>query len=216
VPYLYKISHKDNSSKFQFAFDIYNKCLAIISFYLVTGAILYGKEVIYLFFSGKYHDSIIILQIISIGIPFIFTIGPAIITSLDRQPALSRIYAIGFFISIISNISLIYFFKSEGAAVSVVITYGFIFFATNFYLAVNKFVNVVGIIKTYSWQLIIFISCYCIKAFIMPEMHWIASLALVSIIFAVLNLIFVINKNDVRVLREIFGIKKFPMKIYKK
>ena len=208
VPYLYKTSHKDNSSKFQFAFNIYNKFFAIASFYLITGAILYGKEVIYLFFGSKYHDSIIILQIVSIGIPFVFTIGPVIITSLDRQPALSKIYAIGFFISIISNLSLIYFFKSEGAAASIVITYGFIFFATNFYLAANKFINLYGIIKTYIWLLIVFASCYCIKTFIMPEIYWIASLALISIIFIILNLIFVINKNDVRILREIFNIKK--------
>jgi len=86
TPYLYKVSYKDNSQKFQFAFDIYSKYLAVISFYFMTGALLYGKEVIYLFFGNKYHDSIIILQIASIGIPFIFTIAPTIITSFDKQP----------------------------------------------------------------------------------------------------------------------------------
>ena len=216
TPFLYKVSHKDSQSKFQFAFDFYNKYLTIIAFYFMTGAILYGNEVIYLFFSSKYHDSIIILQIVAIGIPFIFTIAPAIITSLDKQPVLSKIYIVGFFISIISNVSLIYFYKSEGAAAAAVITYGYVFIATNYYLAVNKFVNAYSIIKIYIWQVIIFLSCYWIKAFILPEMFWIASLSIISIIFVVLNLIFVINKNDARILREILNIKKFPVKIYKK
>ncbi|MCL2154842.1 MAG: oligosaccharide flippase family protein [Leptospirales bacterium] len=216
IPYLYKVSHKDNPAKFQFAFDIYNKFLAIISFYFMTGALLYGKEVIYLIFGSKYHDSIIILQIVSIGIPFIFTIAPAIITSLDKQPMLTKIYIVGFLISIISNISLIYFYKSEGAAASAVITYGYIFIATNYYLSTNKFVNVYGIIKIYCWQLIILFLCYCIKTFIIPEMFWIASLAIISIAFIILNLIFVINKDDVRIVREILNIDKFPVKIYKK
>ena len=216
IPYLYKVSHKNNLPKFQFAFDIYNKCLAIISFYFMTGAILYGQEVVYLIFGSKYHGSVIILQIVSIGIPFIFTIAPVLITSLDKQPALTKIYIVGFFISIIANISLIYFYKSEGAAAAAVITYGYIFIATNYYLAANKFVNVYSIIKIYSWQLLIFFSCYSIKTFIMPEMFWIASLTIISIIFALLNLIFVINKDDTRILREILNIKKFPLKMYKK
>ena len=216
TPYFYKVSYKDNQSKFQFAFDIFNKYLTILSFYFMAGAILYGQEVIYIFFGSKYHDSIIILQIVSLGIPFIFTIAPTIIISLDRQPVLSKIYIVGFFISIIANISLIYFYKSEGAAAAAVITFGYIFIATNYYLAANKFVNIYSIIKIYSWQLIIFFACYFIKSFIMPEMFWIASLAVISIIFVVLNLIFVINKEDARIIREILNIDKFPVQIYKK
>ena len=44
----------------------------------------------------------------------------------------------------------------------------------------------------------------------------IASLAVILLIFVMLNLIFVVNKDDTRILREIFNIKKLPANIYKK
>lgn len=214
LPFLYKNS--DDSLKFQFAFNIYTKYLTMISFYFMMGAILYGKDVIYLIFSSKYHDSIIVLQIVAAGIPFIFTIAPTLITSLDRQPVLTRIYVYGFMINLVSNFILIYFYKSEGAAAAAVITYGYIFAASNYYLAVNKFISSSGIVKTFMQQIIIFGFCYVFKNFILPDLYWVVSLAIISIIFVLLNLVFVLNKNDARIVREIFFIKKFPVRIYRK
>jgi len=216
LPYLYKISFNDESSKFQFAFDIYTKYLTMISFYFMMGAILYGREVIYLIFSSKYHDSIMVLQTIAVGIPFIFTIAPTLITSLDRQFVLTKIYIYGFLLNILSNVILIYFFKSEGAAVAAVITYGYIFISSNFYLIKHHFISSFGIFKTFIWQFIIFSICYIVKIFILPDIHWIISLSVISMIFLLLNLVFVINKNDARIVREVLNIKKFPVRIYRK
>lgn len=214
LPFLYKNS--DDSLKFQFAFDIYTKFLAMISFYFMMGAILYGKEVIYLIFGSKYHDSIIVLQIVALGIPFVFTITPTLITSLDRQPVLTRIYSYGFIINLLANFILIYFYKSEGAAAAAVITYGFIFIASHYYLIANKFISSYGIVKIFMWQIVIFVLCYILKNFIFSDLQWIVSLAVISMIFVLLNVVFVLNKNDARIVMEIFNIKKFPVKVYRK
>jgi O-antigen/teichoic acid export membrane protein len=173
----------------------------------MMGAILYGKDIIYLIFSNKYHDSIIILQIIALGIPFIFTIAPTLITALDRQPILTLIYIYGFIINLLSNFILIYFFRSEGAAGAGVITYGFVFSASNYYLIKHKFIKASGTLKIFFSQIIIFIICLIIQKALITDLPWLISLVIISICWFILNFIFVINRNDIRILKEMLNFK---------
>jgi len=156
------------------------------------------------------------MQIVATGIPFVFTIAPTLITSFNRQRALTKIYLYGLLINLLTNIFLIYFYKSEGAAVAGVITYGYIFIASNYYLIVHKFIKFSGTFKIFGWQLIFFGICYITKSYILQDIYWIISLTIISILFVLMNLIFVITKNDLRIVREILNIKKFPVRIYRK
>ncbi len=216
LPFLYKTTYTKESEKFQFAFDIYTKYLTMAAFYFTMGALLFGKEVMYLIFSKRYHDSIIVLQIISAGIPFIFSIAPTIITSLNKHRVLTKIYIKGFILNIVSNILLIWFLKSEGAAISAVVTYGYVFFAATYYLIKSNIITAESTIKAFTFQIAILLSCYLIKEYFLNNTYWILSLVVISFIWIIHEFIFVMNKTDARIIMEILNINKFPIKIYRK
>ena len=205
LPYLYKISYDDDSSKFKFAFDIYSKFLTIASFWMMTLAIISAEPVIEVIFGSKYNHSAVILQISAAGIPFIFTIAPTLITALDRQRALTGIYLYGFILSIISNFILIYLYKAEGAAAAAVLTYGYIYAASNYYLIKKRITSTKGTLKVFISQAAISGICFAINTFFMADFYWINSLMAITFIYTILNIIFIINKNDLRILNEIIS-----------
>jgi O-antigen/teichoic acid export membrane protein len=205
LPYLYKIDIKNDPDKFQFAFNFYSKVLLASGFYIMTIIILYARPIIRIIFGAKYDASIIVLQISALGIPFVFTIAPAIITSLDRQAMLARIQIAGLIISIAANILCIRFWSSEGASAASVLTYGFISTSSIFYLASTGTISV-----RYYW--ICFAELTAITAGVFYVMHrFITTLPLLpsALIASALFLapvgLLMIRKNDVRIVKEIIG-----------
>jgi len=208
LPYLYKTPFEKDKNKFQFAFDIYTKYLTMLAFYFLMGGLLFSKDVIYLVFTNKYHDSIPVLQIITIGIPFVFTIAPTLITSLDKQPVLTKIHVYGFIVNIVSNGILIYLFKSVGAALAAVLTYLFVYIASHYYLAVNNYINISATVKNLLYQILILSLCFLVKLSLPHNIHWFYLMAAVSMVWLTFNLLFVFNSNDLRILKEIIRVDK--------
>ncbi|MGL4370393.1 MAG: oligosaccharide flippase family protein, partial [Spirochaetota bacterium] len=93
LPYLYRIDFKKEKDKFQYAFDIYSKYLLIAGFYASASAVVFAEEIIAIIFGAKYSQSASVLVISSLGIPFVFTVCPAIITALDKQKVYTEIQA---------------------------------------------------------------------------------------------------------------------------
>ncbi len=206
LPYLYKIQYEDNKEKFQFAFDIFSKYLTIISFFILINIFLYSKDIIITLFGEKYRDSINILKIISLGIPFMFSIAITIITALDKQRIVSNITGICAIINIIANIILIYFFKTEGAAIAVVVTIFFIFLFTHLYLRIKNFIKLKKILLIYIKLIIITGITFAINQYFLKIISILFSITIINLIFIIAAYIFVVNKNDIRIIKETLGI----------
>ena len=95
---------------------------------------LFAKNIIYLIFGSKYKEAIPVLQILSFALPMVFNVASITIVGMDKQKILLRILMISTMINIISNITLISLFGVIGSAMSVVITYGVIYYSGHLYL----------------------------------------------------------------------------------
>lgn len=227
LPFLYSAYKKNDRSSFQFAFNIYAKLLAIISFYFFIVFFIHANEIITLIYGKNYAQSINILKIISFAIPFMFTISATIITSLDLQKFRTIVQAITLIINIIANIVLIYFFKAEGAAITTVMTSILLFIFYNGFLYYRKIIQISGLIKVFTIQsamsfLIIFLQMkykFIIKSIALKitsffqiensdttnlVMSLLVSLFFISITYGILSLLFLIRKNEIRIIKEIF------------
>jgi O-antigen/teichoic acid export membrane protein len=208
VPFLYKISFEENRKKYQFAYDIFSKAFCFISFGIMLILFLYSDNFILTIYGEKYRESIDVLRIISFGVPFMFSVAPMVIISLDRQKKNTQILGIATIISTISNLILIYLFKSNGAAISAVITFFSIFIISNYYLSRNHFISVKNLVIYY--LAFIFISGVCIFLHytFLNGIFWIYSIVLILIIYILLVLVVILKKDDIRIIKETLGIKK--------
>lgn len=202
LPFLYKIPYLKNKNKYQFTYDVFSKLFNIISFLIVLNILCFAKEIIFIIFGEKYNDSIIILKIISIALLFMFSIAPTIIVSLDRQDIVTRHIGIAAVVNVVFNIVLIKFLKSEGAAIAAVLTYIIYFVLNHIYIAKNNIVNIKASLLTFLKISLISVSIYLIHFYYLSDIFWIFNLFIINILFAILILIFLISKNDIRILRE--------------
>ncbi len=203
VPFLYKLSHVNDRNKYQFAFDVFNKLYGVISFYIFIIFFLFSREIIITFFSDKYIDSINILKIISFAVPFLFNFASIIITTTDNQRENSRILRNSIIINTALNFILIYFYKSEGAAVASVITFVYIYILSYRYLFIQKIFSLSNFFYLFKWLTIISAVSISAHRFLFTSVHWIISLVLVSLLYAILLTAAVIRKDDIRIIRDI-------------
>jgi len=103
---------------------------------------------------------------------------------------------------------LIYLFKSAGAALAAVLTYLFVYIASHYYLAVNNYINISATLKYLVYEVIILSLCFLVKQYLPNNIHWFYLMAAVSTVWMVLNLLFVFNSNDLRILKEIIRVDK--------
>jgi O-antigen/teichoic acid export membrane protein len=206
-PYLFKHKFHSNIEKYQFTFDLYSKIYSFVSFYLFMIFYLFSSDIILLLFGHKYDESIPALKIISMLLPFI-TIAPTIITAISKQKINSIIDATSAIVNIISSIFLIYFYKTEGACIAFILSIIISYISSNGYLVIKKFV-------TYKTALIIWLKLaaaivliYFIHNIFFSNYYFIISFLIDSLIYFSLVLCFILKKDDLRIIKEIFATGK--------
>lgn len=204
IPYLYKQDRENDILKFQFAYNILTKSFVFISFFITVILFLYSDFFIINIFGGKYSDSITVLRIISLSLPFAFNASIIILTASDMQ----KIYSIRLkhvaVISIILNIILGYLLKINGIAIATVLTFLLMFFMANSLVKKHIKLSVSQSIIIYAKAVIIFLLCWFVRDIIKIE-YEILSMLVISVVFCLLSLLLIFNRNDMRIAREIMG-----------
>ena len=204
LPYLYRVDFRKDKDKFQFAFDFYSKYLAIAGFYCMIIIILFSHAIILLLFGTKYDQSKWVLRISALGIPFIFTIGSTIIAALDRQHDVTKIQCIGLIFNIPANLLLIYYFKSEGAAIASVLTYALINWLYMVFLARQGFISIRNHHICFIKLSVISLLCLLLWYFDMRHRSLILAVSSVSALFIIPTIALLIRRDDLRIFRDIF------------
>lgn len=209
IPTLYSALEKKDTSQFQFSFDVLSKYFGIISFYIMLVLFLYSEHIITAVFGHRYYDSAILLKIIAFSVPCIFNVASIILVGKDRQRVLSRIMLGSTLVNILSNIVLIHIFDIRGAAAAVSITYILIFFMSHYYLRKIESIKMVPAFKKYVIIVaIVTVTGLFFKFLTVKELPLYASFVMITLLYGVLTIAFVIERDDIRILREMLGLKK--------
>ena len=204
TPYLFKHKFDDNKEKFQFAYDVFTKALSIIGFFLFLTLFLFARDIILLIYGTKYTAAIPILQIISFGVMFSFTISGTIITTLDLQKIRTKIDGNTVIFAIIFNFVLIKLYKVEGAAFATIATQVVSFVLYHYFLIKNRYIKINKMAVLFLKLIVISIIAYYIKNIFLINFHYIYSAIIFTIYYIIACLILIINKDDIRISKEIF------------
>jgi len=207
MPHIMKESIKDNKKKFQFTYDFYTRLYSILSFYLCIVFFLFAKDIILLFYGKKYLPAVPILRILAFGLPPLFSVNNLMITLLDKQRYATIFQGIAFVINVFSTFILVYFFKVEGAAISTILTYLSLNLLSGFYLVKNDYIHFKNIGPVLFKIIGITITTGAVYFILLKNFHFFISFPAVSITYALLVLFVIVNKDDVRIVKEIFGKK---------
>ncbi len=205
LPQLYRLSIQKERDNYQFTFDKTGKLLGIISFYTSLVIILFGDIIIKTVFGTKYIPSINILKISSLALIFSFSASESIITSLDKQIARTKINFAAALINIISCTILGYFFKAEGIAVSMVITYFVLFLFFNSYLVINKFIKIKNYLIVFFKLIFINIFIYTANNLLNMEIHFILHLIIISSVYLLLVFFLIVEKDDIQIIKDLIN-----------
>jgi len=210
MPVLYKALEQKDKNKFQFTFEIMSKYFGIISFYIMLVLFLFANDLIMIIFGKRYFDSIQVLRVLSLSVPFVFNIATIIIVGLDKQSVLTKILVIATVVNIFANIILIHFFNLLGASLAVIVTYGVIFVLGHVYLNTREHLRLKKIVVYYIKFVIISLLCVFVydKFFNNNYMKFYFSSLLITIIYAICILLFIIERDDIRIIKEMLAIKK--------
>lgn len=207
MPSLYAALKNDDKNKFQFTFDTMSKYFGILSAFMMILLFIYAEEVILLIFGDKYSQAAGLLKILALALPFVFNMATIIIVGLDKQFVLTKILVISTLVNLASNIILIKLFGINGAAFSVLATYAVIFILGYGYLKVYEKLKIDRIARYYF--IISIISVFIIAWYKFTGLKALPiylSFLFVAISYAVLSVVFLLNKDDVRIVREMIGI----------
>jgi len=202
IPYLYKHKHDEDVEKFQFAFNIITKSYVVVSFYIAIILFIYADFIIVTIFGDKYTGSILLLKILSFGIPFLFNAAIIIITALDKQKLYSRVLKYIAILSLVLNIILSYFFKDAGASAATVLIFIIIFIASNILIKKTTNLKINNSITNYSVGILIFLICYLAHEYLCINNNLLAIVA-TTVLYGFLNMILLFNRNDLRIAKEI-------------
>ncbi|HSV95486.1 MAG TPA: flippase [Spirochaetota bacterium] len=207
LPYLYRCSYPEEKEKFQFAHDIYAKLYALISFYVFIVLFFYSREFILIVFGERYAASIDVLRVSAFGVPFVFTVAGALIQALDLQRTLARLQGMAAAFNIIVCVVCIRLFGSEGAAGAVVLTNALLFFSMYFFLYRRHSVRLYRTFFVYVKLVLIALALYALYATIFSTLFSVCSFLITSALYAAAAALFLITKDDIRVIRETVGAK---------
>jgi O-antigen/teichoic acid export membrane protein len=204
TPFLYKYPFHEYKDKFQFAFNIYSKLFASISFYLLLIFYLYSSNIISLIFENKYSDSIPALKIFAFSIPFLFSIGQVIITTIDKQKINTMIDGFTLFFGIIISYIMIKYFKEEGAALSFIFIFLMIYILSHCYLIFKNYIRY-STIFFINIKFVLFCIAIClIQMYFLANLYFLVSWVINTILYLLMILIFIVKKDDLRIIKEIF------------
>ncbi|PKL19109.1 MAG: hypothetical protein CVV49_02585 [Spirochaetae bacterium HGW-Spirochaetae-5] len=204
MPYLYQHNYEKDKELFKYAYDTYSKIFSIMSFYLAMIFYIYAGNIITLIFGIKYTDSIYLLQMFAIAIPFSFNISGIIISSLNKQIINSRVDMMVALVTMITSIILIKYLKADGAVYSTVIAYVTSYILTTGFLIKNKYINYTKTALIQLTLLLIASICYVVNINLLVGFaSLITSILIVSLLYSLLVIIFLINKKDIQLFRNL-------------
>jgi O-antigen/teichoic acid export membrane protein len=196
LPQLYRVDRRDDIGKFQYALDVYGKYLAIGGFYIALMMFLFGGSVLTLFFGDKYEGSVPMLKMISLAIPFIFTIADTVMIALDRQRDKVKIETVSLILMISLNLILIPGFGGTGAIAAAGITYISLFAGYHLYLKLKLGFSIAGVLavnaKLFSGTALAVLLLYPF----VDKFGIISGGLISSFVYAVFVLLFVLNRED--------------------
>ncbi len=207
LPAFYETLEKNDIAKFQFSFDIMSKLFALVSFYILLIFFLYAEFIIALIFGDKYAESAVILEIIAFSFPFVFNVASIILVGRDRQDILSKVMVFSTITNILANIVFINLFAIEGAAIAVLLTYGVIFFISHYYLRKIEKIKMVPAFKKYIIIIAIAFAVCLLFNFIASKVSVFYSFVIVTFAYGILSFVLVIDKDDIRIIKESIGLK---------
>ena len=205
LPYLYRADPKRDREKFQFAFNFYSKVLLIGGFWITLVIVICAQPIIRIIFGSKYDASIPVLQISALGIPFVFSVGSTIITSVDRQRVLTRIQLAGLAVNIAASFLMIRFWVSEGAAAASVLTYGFVNIAGIVYLSAAGVVSSRFYWLCFAELTAVSAGVWMLMTRLLPDLPLVPSALITSVLFLVPVAALMLRRNDLRIVREMLG-----------
>jgi len=170
---------------------------------------LYAENIISTIFGHKYYDSAILLKIIAFSIPCIFNVASIILVGKDRQHILSGIMLVSTIVNILANIVLIHIFDIKGAAAAVSITYTLIFLMSHYYLRKIEAIKMVPAFKKYVIiGAIVTVTGLFFEFLTFKHVPYCASFLMITILYGMLTMAFVIDRNDFRIIQEMLGVKR--------
>jgi len=170
---------------------------------------LYAENIVTTIFGHKYYDSAILVKIVAFSIPCIFNVASIILVGKDRQRILSQIMLGATIVNILANIVLIHSFEIKGAAAAVTITYTMIFFMSHYYLRKTEAIKMVPAFKKYiTIGAIVTVTGLFFEFLTFKQVPYYASFLMITILYGMLTMAFVIDRDDFRIIREMLGMKR--------
>lgn len=206
MPYLYRYDFNSEGTLYKNFYYSYAKLLSIVSFYCLDIFLYFGDDLIKLIFGAKYLESIRLLVIMAIAIPFAFNIAPSIIPTMNKQKINSMIDTTIWIAYLPLSIILIRIYSAEGAAVSIVIIYFISYLLSNLYLVYRG----IGYSKIFLFRLgLSFLSAalYLAKNYMATYCHFIFNAAAITFLYFITVYLLFLGKNEKLFLRNTFSKK---------
>jgi O-antigen/teichoic acid export membrane protein len=196
LPQLYRTDRRGGVEKFQYALDVYGKYLAIGGFYIALMMFLFGGSVLTLFFGDKYEGSVPMLKMISLAIPFIFTMADTVMIALDRQNDKVKIETASLVLMIALNLILIPGFGGAGAVAATGVTYISLFAGYHLYLRFKLGFSIAGVLAVNAKLFFGSVLAVLLLHPFVDKFGIISGGLVSSFIYAIFVLLFVLNRDD--------------------
>ncbi len=117
------------------------KYMFIISFPLLICGVILSRNIVNILFGEQFQNSVVALQILFLGVVFVFQIRlfQIILNSIDRQKVVMYVGLMGLIINVFLNLLLIPKYGFEGAAFTTIISELIVFSIYYFYLSRSYF-----------------------------------------------------------------------------
>lgn len=207
LPFLYKGSKDNDKNRLQFTFDIFSKNFAIISFYLFLVFFLFSDSLIITIFGKKYYEAIPILKLSAFAIPLMFNIAITIIIAVDMQKYNTHFLGIATLFNVAGNLILVKLLNIEGAVYALIGTNLIMFTLTHAFLLIKKYVSLKKVFNTYAALIFIVVICCGLFYYSLRDLFFGYSFIIITLSYCLLVVLFLIRRDDIRIMKETLNIK---------
>ncbi len=162
----------------------------------------FGEEIIRLLYGSKYDESIMVVKLVSLAIPFVFSTATVIITALDKQRYNTVTQGIAAIVNVLASVILIWLWGINGAAVAVVLTYGMINQSAYWYLVKNKYIRYRATLRAQIKLTLVVVTLLVALSLVRGSVLWLATLPATAILYCLAVVVLLIRSDDIRVLKE--------------
>lgn len=196
-----------SQEQLKFVFDKAMAYLTVLAMPMMFGLASLAPEIILKAYKAEYTPSIFILQILSIGLIFVFLNFPigSLLNATDRQILNTKLVGLTMVINLILNLILIPLLGFVGAGIAFLFSHGFLFFAGLFVsrkiIPYSKRLLLIIFAKTVLSGGIMSLVVILTK----PHIHLLFSIALGAIVYLIMMLVVKgLEKKDFVELKNIF------------